>query len=85
MGKIQVVTTDLFQELIPLIEARKILATLYQRPFTQGKIAFESLVTYLLEGGKSSPIVHLTPHIFFRSNLPLFTERLDGLSGSEQS
>jgi LacI family transcriptional regulator len=60
-------------------------ATLYQRPFTQGKIAFESLVTYLLEGEKSSPIVHLTPHIFFRSNLPLFTERLDGLSGSEQS
>jgi LacI family transcriptional regulator len=85
LGKIQVVTTDLFQELIPLIEAGKILATLYQRPFTQGKIAFESLVTYLLEGRKNSPIIHLAPHMIFRSNLPLFTERLDGLSGSERS
>lgn len=85
LGKIQVVATDLFQELIPLIETGKILATLYQRPFTQGKIAFESLVTYLLEGRKNSPIIHLAPHMIFRSNLHLFTERLDDLSGSGQS
>ena len=36
LSKIQVITTDLFQELVPLIETGKILATLYQRPFTQG-------------------------------------------------
>jgi LacI family transcriptional regulator len=75
LGKIQVVTTDLFQELVPLIETGKILATIYQRPFTQGKVAFESLVNYLLEAEKISPMIRLAPHIIFRSNLPLFADR----------
>jgi LacI family transcriptional regulator len=83
LGKIQVVTTDLFQELVPLIETGKILATLYQRPFTQGKVAFESLLTYLLEDKKASPMIRLAPHIIFRSNLPLFTDRLDDITASE--
>jgi len=85
LGKIQVITTDLFQELVPLIETGKILATLYQRPFTQGKVAFESLLTYLLEEKKISPMIRLAPHIIFRSNLPLFTDRLDDISDSEGS
>jgi LacI family transcriptional regulator len=85
LGKIQVITTDLFQELVPLIETGKILATLYQRPFTQGKVAFESLLTYLLEEKKTSPMIRLAPHIIFRSNLPLFTDRLDDITDPEGS
>lgn len=85
LGKIQVVTTDLFQELVPLIESGKILATLYQRPFTQGKVAFESLINYLLEDRKTPPMTRLAPHIIFRSNLPLFVDRLDDLAESEGS
>jgi len=84
LGKIQVVTTDLFQQLVPMIEAGKILATLYQRPYTQGKVAFESLLTHLHEDRKTSPMVRLAPHIIFRSNLPLFTDRLDGLADQER-
>jgi LacI family transcriptional regulator len=85
LGKIQVVTTDLFQELVPLIETGKVLATLYQRPFTQGKVAFESLVTYLLEEKKTAPMTRLAPHIIFRSNLPLFTERLEDVTDPGRS
>lgn len=85
LGKIQVVTTDLFQQLVPLIESGKILATLYQRPFTQGKVAFESLITYLLEDKKTSPMIRLAPHIIFRSNLPLFMARLDDLADPGRS
>jgi LacI family transcriptional regulator len=85
LGKIQVVTTDLFHELVPLIETGKILATLYQRPFTQGKVAFESLVGYLLEEKKTSPMIRLAPHIIFRSNLPLFIDRLDELPDVQES
>jgi len=85
LGKIQVVTTDLFQQLVPLIETGKILATLYQRPFTQGKVAFESLITYLLEDKKTSPMIRLAPHIIFRSNLPLFMARLDDLGDPGRS
>jgi ABC-type sugar transport system substrate-binding protein len=47
LRKIQVVTTDLFPEQVPLIEAGKILATIYQRPFTRGRIALETLLWFL--------------------------------------
>jgi LacI family transcriptional regulator len=82
LGKIQVVTTDLFRDLVPLIETGKVFATIYQRPFAQGKLAFESLIAYLLKDKKISPIIRLAPHIIFRSNLPLFTNRLDDLTDS---
>ena len=83
LGKIQVVTTDLFQALVPLIESGQVLATLYQRPFTQGKVAFESLIAYLLEDKKTAPMIRLAPHIIFRSNLPLFADRLGNFADSE--
>ncbi|WP_263358859.1 LacI family DNA-binding transcriptional regulator [Acidicapsa ligni] len=82
LGKIKVVTTDLFRELIPLIEAGKVLATLYQRPFTQGKVALENLLIYLLRDHKPQPILQLAPHVIFRSNLCLF-ENLVGTSTGE--
>jgi LacI family transcriptional regulator len=85
LGKIQIVTTDLFGELVPLIENGQILATLYQRPFTQGKVAFENLMTYLLEEKKISSVLRLAPHIIFRSNLPLFSNRVSGHVGTEPS
>jgi LacI family transcriptional regulator len=75
-GRVKLVTTDLFSELVPLIESAHILATLYQRPFTQGKLAFETLCRYLVEGLQPEPITRVAPHIILRSNLPLFLERL---------
>jgi len=72
LGEIQVIATDLFPELVPYIESGKILATLYQRPFVQGKTAFELLVQYILNGVAPEPLTRLAPHIILRSNLPLF-------------
>jgi len=76
LGKVKVVTTDLFRELASLIETGKVLATLYQRPFTQGKIALENLLVYLLRERKPQPIVQLAPHVVFRTNLSLFTSQI---------
>jgi LacI family transcriptional regulator len=76
LGKIELITTDLFPELVPYIESGKILATLYQRPFTQGKVAIEMLTRYLLDGIKPLPVTRLAPHIILRSNLSLFLDRL---------
>ena len=76
LGQVEVITTDLFPELVPFIESGKILATLYQRPFTQGKVAIETLTKYLAEGIRPEPITRLAPHIVLRSNLPLFLNRL---------
>lgn len=72
LGEVHVIATDLFSELVPLIESGKILATLYQRPFTQGKSAFEILTRYLVHGVKPATSMKIAPHIILRSNLPLF-------------
>jgi LacI family transcriptional regulator len=85
LGKVQIVTTDLYKELVPLIEFGKVLATLYQRPYTQGKVAFELLVRYLQGDDKSHPAVRLAPHVIFRSNLSLFTGRISGSDEESES
>ncbi|HEV2213728.1 MAG TPA: LacI family DNA-binding transcriptional regulator [Terracidiphilus sp.] len=77
LGEIQVITTDLFPELIPYIESGKIVATLHQRPFAQGKSALEVLLNFLVNGVKPNPLIHLAPHIVLRSNLSLFTGETD--------
>jgi LacI family transcriptional regulator len=75
-GRIKVVATDLFAEIVPLIESGRILATLHQRSCTQGKLAFETLCRYLVEGVQPEPVTRVAPHIVLRSNLPLFLDRL---------
>jgi LacI family transcriptional regulator len=85
LGKIQVVTTDLFPELVPLIEAGKILATIYQRPFTQGKIALETLMWFLTKKATPPPTMKLAPHVVLRSNLSLFTNYISGADEIESS
>ena len=71
-GRIRIVTTDLFSELAPMIETGEVMATLYQRPFTQGKVAIQSLLRFLIEGVRPNPITRLAPHIVLRGNLPVF-------------
>jgi LacI family transcriptional regulator len=88
LGTVQVVTTDLFHELVPLIEFGKILATMYQRPYTQGKIAFDNLVAYLLKEKTTQASVRLPPHVIFRSNLSLFSGQIidtEDESGDEKA
>ena len=85
LGKIQVITTDLFPELVPFIESGKILATLYQRPFSQGKTALELLFRYLIDGVTPATLARLAPHIILRSNLALFTSYLGDPGDSSSS
>jgi LacI family transcriptional regulator len=80
-GQIRTVTTDLFPEMIPYIESGQVNASLYQRPFTQGKLAVETLIAFLARGINPQMNTSLAPHIVLRSNLPLFTERLDRARG----
>ena len=85
LGEVQVIATDLFSELVPYIESGKILATLYQRPFAQGKTALELLLRFLLNGVTPEPATRLAPHIILRSNLGLFTGYLAEADDSTSS
>lgn len=82
LSRVQVIATDLFAELIPLLESGKILATLYQRPEAQGKTAFDTLIAHLTDKDKPVRAHRFAPHIILRSNLPLFVNRLTKSAGS---
>jgi LacI family transcriptional regulator len=68
------VVTDLFPELLPFIRNGHVLATLYQRPLTQGRMAFEVLHRFIVEGVRPRSVYKLPPYIVLRSNIDLFVE-----------
>jgi len=74
--RLTIITTDLFPALAPLIESGRIAATIYQRPWVQGQIAFQAIYKYLVEGVTPPPVNRLSPHVVMRSNLKLFLERM---------
>ena len=74
-GSVTVIATDLFPELVPFIESGAVAATIHQRPFNQGRMAFETLQKFLVEGLTPSPVIKLAPHVVMRSNLSLFLPR----------
>ena len=74
--RIALVTTDLFPQLVPFLKSGRVLATIYQRPEAQGRLAFEALHHFLVEGRCPPHRIKLNPHIVMRSNLELFLDRI---------
>ena len=74
--RIALVTTDLFPQLVPFLKSGRVLATIYQRPEAQGRMAFEALHHFLVEGRCPPRRIQLNPHIVMRSNLELFLDRI---------
>jgi LacI family transcriptional regulator len=80
LNRLTIITTDLFSELVPHIRSGAVSATIYQRPRTQGRMAFRVLHEYLAEGECPSHQVNLAPHLVMRGNLDFFLERQSGES-----
>lgn len=78
LAETSVITTDLFPALVPLIRSGKVLGTVYQRPRAQGRLAFDAMYKFLVEGTCPPGRHRLPPHIILRSNLELFLEILPG-------
>jgi LacI family transcriptional regulator len=76
LGRTTVITTDLFPALTPLIRDGKIFATVYQQPNSQGRMAFEALYQFLVEGTCPPLRRRIPPHLVLRSNLDLFLDML---------
>jgi LacI family transcriptional regulator len=82
--KLTVITTDLFPAVVEEIRSGAVAATIYQRPRTQGRIAFRLLREFLTERQCSSYQVTLAPHLVMRGNLEFFLARQPGESASER-
>jgi LacI family transcriptional regulator len=76
LGNLTIITTDLFPELVPLLRSGAVTATMYQRPLSQGRIAFESLYRFVVEGKCPPGYQKLIPHVVMSSNLDLVLETL---------
>jgi len=88
LNKLTIITTDLFPALVPQIRSGAVAATIYQRPRTQGRMAFRVLREFLMEGQCPSYQVTLAPHLVMRGNLDFFLSRqpseTNGKVGIEQ-
>jgi LacI family transcriptional regulator, galactose operon repressor len=75
LDKLSIITTDLFPKLAEELRFGNIAATIYQRPRTQGRLAFQVLYNYLADGRTPQQQVTLVPHLVMRGNLDYFLAR----------
>jgi LacI family transcriptional regulator len=75
LNHLTIITTDLFPGLVPQIRSGAVAATIYQRPRTQGRMAFRMLYKHLADGGDQSHEIALAPHLVMRGNLDFFLQR----------
>jgi len=85
LEQLTVITTDLFPSLVPELRSRAVAATIYQRPRTQGRMAFRVLHEFLVEGECPSYQVTLAPHLVMRGNLDFFLQRQSTESALEKN
>ena len=73
-----IVASDVFPDIVNLMDEGVINATIFQNPFLQGRLAVRYLYEYMVEGRRfEEDIVLLDPQIVLRSNLSLFSEILE--------
>ena len=73
-NRVKLITTDLFEEMVPYFEKRTICASIYQRPYQQGRRAVHAIAERLAHDVALPPTNYLNPLIVLRSNLHLFRE-----------
>lgn len=78
LDKLTIITTDLFPAIVDEIRSGAVAATIYQRPRTQGRMAFRVLREFLTEKQCLSYQVTLAPHLVMRGNLEFFLSRQQG-------
>jgi len=76
IGKIMIVATDLFPALVEEMKAGAVSATIFQRPRSQGRLAFKVLYEYLSTGTCPPSRLTLMPHLVTRGSLDCMSQRL---------
>jgi LacI family transcriptional regulator len=83
--QVKLIATDLFRQMIPLIESGAIAASIHQQPYMQGQLAVRSLAEHLLHQAELPPTHYLNPSIILRSNLHLFREAGGGVRRAKRA
>ena len=73
-GKTKLITTDLFQEMVPYLKQGIISASIYQHPYQQGRLAVAEMAEHLVQGTAIPASRYLNPGVVLSSNLHLFRE-----------
>lgn len=71
-GQVTVLSTDLYPQLVSKIEEGAVAGSIYQRPVSQGRMAFRMLYEFLGEGACPPATVTLAPLLIMRGNLNCF-------------
>ena len=75
-GRIKIVASDVFPELLEFIQSGVVQATIFQEPFNIGRLAFKYLYENIAEGKKFGSEILLNPQIVVTSNLELYKESM---------
>ena len=83
-GKIRIVASDIFPQMIEFVRSGLVLATIFQNPFMQGRLATRYLFEYLVEGRRFEETeILLDPQIVLRSNLELYEKKLGDVMNAD--
>ena len=92
MGRLTVITTDLFPALARHLESGVVVGTLYQRPRSQGRFALRMLLDFIVEGRYPSHQLRLAPHLIMKKAISISSysgsctssRRKDGVSSTRR-
>jgi LacI family transcriptional regulator len=85
LDRLTIIATDLFPALIEQIRSGKVATTIYQRPHTQGRLAFRVLQEFLVYGRCPAFRITLAPHLIMLGNLDFFLEKQTSAGGSTRA
>ena len=73
-GKVRIVTSDVFTELVELLREDVVQATIFQDPYRQGRTAMKYLYRSISEGEVPPSTILIRPQIVLQSNLDEFLQ-----------
>lgn len=77
LGKVKIVASDLFPRMIEFLKQGAVMATIFQNPFLQGRLAVRYLFEYLTgQRLLTKEEILIEPQLILKSNLESFEEKL---------
>ncbi len=76
-GKIKIVGHDVFPEMVDYIKDGTMLASLFQNPVGQGRLAVRTLVRHIIGVKGEFQDISVRPHLVMRSNIDMYLDEFE--------